>query len=146
MKYFFKLSSLCREIAWDAIVLGGNKHFPGGVHYPAAIFLVAIIWGYISVVNIILRGNSLSASCPRANYLGDNFRASNFRGAIIREANVRGAIVLFPVQRLCIFLLSIFNLLVLPFVFMESVLCRCFLLFFHHLKLIYCCTSPNIFF
>ena len=141
MKYFFKLSSLCREIAWDAIVLGGNKHFLGGVHYPGAIFLVAIIWGYISVVNIILRGNSLSASCPRANYLGDNFRASNFRGA-----NVRGAIVLFPVQRLCIFLLSIFNLLVLPFVFIESVLCRCFLLFFHHLKLIYCCTSPNIFF
>ena len=140
MKYFFKLSSLCREIAWDAIVLGGNKHFLGGVHYPGAIFLVAIIWGYISVVNIILRGNSLSASCPRANYLGDNFRASNFRGA-----NVRGAIVLFPVQRLCIFLLSIFNLLVLPFVFIESVLCRCFLLFFHHLKLIYCCTSPNIF-
>ena len=79
------------EIAWDAIVLGGNKHFPGGVRYPGAIFLVAIIWGYISVVNIILRGNSLSASCPRANYLGDNFRASNFRGAIIQRA-----IVLFP--------------------------------------------------
>ena len=91
------------EIAWDAIVLGGNKHFPGGVRYPGAIFLVAIIWGYISVVNIILRGNSLSASCPRTNYLGENFRASNFReaiilgaiilGAIIRGANIRGAIV-----------------------------------------------------
>ena len=71
------------EIAWDAIVLGGNKHFPGGVRYPGAIFLVAIIWGYISVVNIILQGNSLSASCPKANCLGDNFRANNFRGAII---------------------------------------------------------------
>ena len=78
------------EIAWDAIVLGGNKHFPGGVRYPGAIFLVAIIWGYISVVNIILRGNSLSASCPRANYLGDNFRASNFRGAIILAGNCPG--------------------------------------------------------
>ena len=55
MKYFFKLSSLCREIAWDAIVLGGNKHFPGGVHYPGAIFQVAIIWGYISVVNYSAR-------------------------------------------------------------------------------------------
>ena len=86
MKYFFKLSSVCREIAWDAIVLGGTKHFPGEVHYPGAIFLVAIIWGYISVVNIILRGNSLSASCPRANYLAHNFRASNFQGAIIRGA------------------------------------------------------------
>ena len=51
-----------------------------------SIIRVAIIWRYISVVNIILRGNSLSASCPRANYLGDNFRASNFRGAIIRGA------------------------------------------------------------
>ena len=80
MKHFLKLSSVCREIAWDAIVLGGTKHFPGGVHYPGAIFLVAIIWGYISVVNIILRGNSLSASCPRANYLGDNFGASNYPG------------------------------------------------------------------
>ena len=78
------------EIAWDAIVLGGNKHFPGGVRYPGAIFLVAIIWGYISVVNIILRGNSLSASCPRANYLGDYFRASNFWGAIIRGGNYPG--------------------------------------------------------
>ena len=61
-----------------------TKHFPGGVHYPDAIFLMAIIWGYIPVVNIILRGNSLSASCLRANYLGENFRASNFRGAIVR--------------------------------------------------------------
>ena len=93
MKYFFKLSSLCREIAWDAIVLGGNKHFPGGVHYPGAIFRVAIIWGYISVVNIILRGNSLSAICPRANYLGDNFQASNFWRAIIRGTFIRAAIV-----------------------------------------------------
>ena len=30
-----------------AITLGDNKHFPGGVHYPGAIFRVAIIWGYI---------------------------------------------------------------------------------------------------
>ena len=99
MKYFFKLSSLCTEIAWDAIVLGGTKHFPGGVHYPGAIFLVGSIWGHISVVNIILRGNSLSASCPRANYLGDNFRASNFRGALSGEqlswrAIVQRAIIL----------------------------------------------------
>ena len=60
------------------------------VHYPGAIFRVTIIWGYISVVNIILRANSLSASCPRANYLGDNFRASNIRGAIIRGAIILG--------------------------------------------------------
>ena len=33
------------EIAWDVIVLGGNKHFPGSVRYRGAIFLVAIIWG-----------------------------------------------------------------------------------------------------
>ena len=42
---------VCRAIAWDAIVLGGNKHFPGGVHYPGAIFRVSIIRGYISVAN-----------------------------------------------------------------------------------------------
>ena len=94
MKYFFKLSSLCREIAWDAIVLGGTKHFPGGVHYPGAIFLVAIIWGYISVVNIILRGYSLNASCPRADYLRDNFRASNFRGAIIPGGQLSGGSII----------------------------------------------------
>ena len=91
MKCFFQLSSLCREIAWDAIVLGGTKHFPGGVHYPGAIFLVAIIWGYISVVNIILRGNSLSASCPRANYLGDNFGASNYPGGNCPGGNYPGS-------------------------------------------------------
>ena len=52
MKYLFKLSSeLCRTIAWDAIVLGGNKHFSDGVHYPGTIFRVANIWRYISVVN-----------------------------------------------------------------------------------------------
>ena len=95
MKYFLKLSSLCTEIAWDAIVLGGTKHFLGGVHYPGAIFLVGSTWGHISVVNIILRGNSLSASCPRAKYQGDNFRASNVRGAfiwgaIILEGNCPG--------------------------------------------------------
>ena len=70
-----------------------TKHFPGGVHYPDAIFLMAIIWEYISVTNIILRSYSLSASCLRANYLGDNFRASNFRGAIILEGNCPGAII-----------------------------------------------------
>ena len=38
MKYLFKLSSeLCRTIAWDAIVLGGNKHFSDGVYYPGII-------------------------------------------------------------------------------------------------------------
>ena len=78
-----------------------TKHFSGGVHYPDAIFLMAIIWGYISVVNIILRGNSLSASCLRANYLGDNFRLAIFGGqlswgAIVRGAIIQGAIVLFP--------------------------------------------------
>ena len=92
MKCFFQLSSLCREIAWDAIALGGTKHFPGGVHYPGAIFLVAIIWGYISVVNVILQGNSLRASCPRANYIGDNFRA------FVRRVILQGAIVLFPFE------------------------------------------------
>ena len=54
---------------------------------------MAIIWGYISVVNIILRGNSLSTSCPRANYLGHKFRASNFQGAIILGGNCLGAII-----------------------------------------------------
>ena len=102
--------------------MGGNKHFPHGVHYPGAMLRVAIIWEYTSVVNIILWGNSLSASCPRANYLGNNFRFSNFRGqlpggqlswgaiilggncpgvnylggAIILGAIIQGAIVLFP--------------------------------------------------
>ena len=52
---------------------------------------MAIIWGHISVVNIILRDNSLSASCPRANYLGDNFRARNsFREAVILGSNCPG--------------------------------------------------------
>ena len=46
--------------------------------------------GYISLVNIILRGNSLSASCPRANYLGDNFWASNFRGVNYPGGNYPG--------------------------------------------------------
>ena len=55
----FKLSSewLCRAIAWDAIVLGSNKQegklsgdnyvraILSGVHYPVAIFRVAIFWG-----------------------------------------------------------------------------------------------------
>ena len=35
----------------DPIVLGGNKHFPGVVHYPGAISRVAIILGYLSVGN-----------------------------------------------------------------------------------------------
>ena len=43
--------------------------------------------------SIILWGNSLSANCPRANYLGDNFQGSNFRGAIVRVAIIRGTIV-----------------------------------------------------
>ena len=79
MKYFLKLSSeqLCIEIAWEAIVLSGNKHFPGGVHYPGAISRVAIIWGYISVVNY-------SA--------GQQFEC-HFRGAIVRGAIIRGAII-----------------------------------------------------
>ena len=71
-----------------------TKHFSGGVHYPDAIFLMAIIWGYISVVNIILRGNSLRASCLRANYLGDNFRLAIFGGQLSWGAIVRGAIIL----------------------------------------------------
>ena len=92
MKYFFKLSSLCREIAWDAIVLVGTKHFPGGVHYPGAIFLVAIIWEYISVVNIILRGNSLSTSCPRAGgqFPGLQFSGGNYPGGNCPGRNYLG--------------------------------------------------------
>ena len=53
------------------IVLGGNKH-PGEVHYPG---------GNYSGIHIIL--HSVSASCPRNNYLGDNFQGSNVRGAIV---------------------------------------------------------------
>ena len=37
-------------------------------------------------MSIILWGNSLSANCPRDNYLGDNFWGSNFRGEIVRVA------------------------------------------------------------
>ena len=64
MKYFLKLSSeqLYREIAWDAIVLGGNKHFPGGVHYPGAHFRVQslrsftwVSWGYLPGSDISFR-------------------------------------------------------------------------------------------
>ena len=40
--------------------------------------------------SIILRGDSLSANCPRANYLGDNYRGSNFLWAIIRRAIILG--------------------------------------------------------
>ena len=97
-----------------------TKHFSGGVHYPDAIFLMAIIWGYISVVNIILRGNSLSASCLRANYLGDNFRLAIFGGqlsgghlswgAIVRGAIIQGAIVLLPLYHKQYFLRDIFTL------------------------------------
>ena len=43
--------------------------------------------------SIILRGNSLSANCPRDNYLADIFRGSNFWGAIVRSAIIRGAII-----------------------------------------------------
>ena len=78
-----------RNCVENAIVLSGNKHFPGGVHYPGAIFRVTITWEYISVVN-----------CSRANYLRDNFRGSNFRGgggggrlnwgAIVWGANILG--------------------------------------------------------
>ena len=105
--------------AWDAIVLGGTKRFPGGVHYPGAIFLVAIIWGYISVVNFILRGNSLSASCPRANFWGTISGLAIFGvqlsggqlswgqlsggtitlGAIVRGAIIQEAIVLGQLSR-----------------------------------------------
>ena len=49
MKYFLKLSSegLCRAIAWDAIVVGGNKKggkLSGG-NYMKAIYLGSIIRG-----------------------------------------------------------------------------------------------------
>ena len=36
--------------------------------------------------SIILRGNSFSANCPGANYLGDNFQSSNLWGVIIQGA------------------------------------------------------------
>ena len=58
------------------IVLGGNKHYSGEVHYPG---------GNYSGIHIIL--HSLSANCPRANYLGDNFQGSNVRGAVIPGGN-----------------------------------------------------------
>ena len=79
----FKLSSecLCRAIAWDAIVLGGNKQ--GGKlsadNYVKAIYLGSIIRGQFSgwhlfgsnyQYSIILWDNSLSATCPRDNYPG----------------------------------------------------------------------------
>ena len=47
-------------------------------------------WQLLLYKYIILQGNSLSASRPRVNYLGDNFRVSNFRGAIIQGAIILG--------------------------------------------------------
>ena len=32
----------------------------------------------VSVSSQLFWGNSLSANCPRANYLGDNYRGSNY--------------------------------------------------------------------
>ena len=79
----FKLQSewLCRAIAWDAVFLGGNKQ--GGKlsadNYVKVIYLGSIIWGqffgwHLFGVNyqysVILWGNNLSTTCPRANYPG----------------------------------------------------------------------------
>ena len=64
-----------------------TKHFPGGVHYPDAIFLMAIIWGYISVINIIQGAIILRGNCPGGQLSW---------GAIVRGAIIQGAIVLFP--------------------------------------------------
>ena len=59
-----------------------------------------LFWGTYQQ-SIILWDNSLSANCPRAIYLGDNFWGSNFRGAIVRGTIVwgtiiQGTIALFP--------------------------------------------------
>ena len=59
------------------------------VHYPDAISRVAIIWGNHQQ-SIILRGNSLSTNCPRANYLGDNYRGSNLLGGNYTWGNYPG--------------------------------------------------------
>ena len=90
---FFKIiiGVVMQRNCLDTIVLGGNKHFPGGVHYPDAIFQVAIIWGYISVVNYSARQQFEHQLSTRANHLGDNFRV-----AILGEQLSRGEIVLFP--------------------------------------------------
>ena len=117
IKYFLKLSSeqLCIEIAWEAIVLSGNKHFAGGVHYPGAIFPVAIIWGYISVVNYSagqqfvhqlpksklsggqFPGQQFSGSnYPRGNYPGRQLSGGNYPWGNCPAVIIQGAIVLFP--------------------------------------------------
>ena len=62
------------------------------------------LFGGIYQQSIILWGNSLSANCPRANYLGDNFwkqlgsncLENNYPGDNCLEDNYPGAIVLFP--------------------------------------------------
>ena len=96
MKYFLKLSSeqLRRAIAWDTIVLGVINIF----RVRSIIRVQFSGWQLFRCTyqqSIILQGHNLSANCPRANYLGDNFQRSNFQGtitqgAIILEAVVRG--------------------------------------------------------
>ena len=96
---------MCRAIAWDAIALGGNKQ--GGKlsadNYVKAIYLGSIIRGQFSgwqlfggvyQYSIILWGNSLSDTCPRANYLGAITGVAIFGGAIIWGLIVLGAIIL----------------------------------------------------
>ena len=72
---------MCRTIAWDAIVLGGNKQRGklSADNYVKDICLWSIIRGQFSgwqllrgnyQYSIILCGNSLSVTCPRANYPG----------------------------------------------------------------------------
>ena len=100
---------MCRVIAWDAIVLGGNKQGRklSADNYVKTIYLGSIIrrqfsgwylFGGNYQYSIILWGNSLSATYPRANYLGAItgeaiFWGATIRGAIILEAIILGAIV-----------------------------------------------------
>ena len=85
MKYFLKLSSLCKEIALNIFLVGSIIR----MQFSADNYLgVHISSQYYSA------GNSLSASCLRANYLGDNFRLAIFGGQLSRGAIVRGAIIL----------------------------------------------------
>ena len=116
-KILFKLSSewLCREIAWDAIVLGDNKQEGklSADNYVKAIYLGSIIRGQFSgwqlfegnyQYTIILWGNSLRATCSRDNYPGAITGEAIFLGgaiiwgaiileAIILRAIIRGAII-----------------------------------------------------
>ena len=116
----FQLSSewLCRAIAWDAIVLGGNKQGGklSGDNYVKATYLGSIIRGQLSgwqlfwgnyQYSIILWGKILSANCPRSNYLG----------VVTGEEIVWGAIVLLPLFTHFAFLYSLESLTRIEYIF-----------------------------